>query len=64
MVLVRHVKNIACNAINELTSLWLPLILGFIFIIAVIWGIMNVELSHHWEKGDWVEELAQKDLPC
>ena len=57
-ILIRQVQNIASNAISELTSLWLPLILGFIFVIAVIWGIMNIDLTHHWEKEDWVEELT------
>ena len=63
MILVRHVQNIACNGMNELTSFWLPLILSFIFVRAVIWEIMNVDLSHHWEKEDWVKELTRKDLP-
>ena len=63
MILIRHFQNIACNA-SELTSFWLLLILGFIFVIAVIWGIMNINLTHHWEKEDWVKELTWKNLPC
>ena len=60
MMLVRHWLGIICNAILELTSSWLPIILTSIFGATVL----NVDLLHYWQKDDWVEELTRKGVPC
>ena len=44
----------------ELTSPFLPPVLGFIFAAAIVWGIFNVELP--CEHADWIQELTRCDV--
>jgi len=50
MMLVSYARHIFYYIICELTSPWLPIILGFIFRTAAVWGILNIDLSRYKPK--------------